>query len=140
MDLAHHTFINFATIHQNSRKKDIIVIYIPGSLINAAGRQPVSNEFFPCLSCQTRMEGKRWCINKTKYVSMFPRKHLFHRAKVNLENLTVVLSTILASIDDYLCVWIALFIYILYIHIHIMCIIALLMSYLWSICFMLKIY
>lgn len=31
---------------------------------------------------------------------MFPRKHLFHKAKVNLENLIVVLSTILASIDD----------------------------------------
>jgi len=84
-------------------KKEIIVMYIPGSFINASGRQPVSNEFFPCLSHQTRMEGKRRCMNKAKYVSMFPRNHLFHKAKVNLENLIVVLQHH-SSLYGWLCI------------------------------------
>lgn len=54
----HHTFMNFATIHHNSRK-EIIAMYIPGSLINPVGRQPVFNDFFPYYQSQTRREGKR---------------------------------------------------------------------------------
>lgn len=34
-------------------------MYIPGSLINPVGRQPVFNEFFPYYQSQTRTEGKK---------------------------------------------------------------------------------